>query len=723
MAMITEELVSHFEKPVRQSDGSYMCKCPAHDDKKQSLHITPGSGKTLIKCFAGCTVENILAAKGLSFTDLYYPGTDSTDPGRRDWRSWLSDKVQKEGYHLIATYDYQSIDSGEYSFTKIRLEPKDFRYGIVSEGRISFGLKNTDGKKTSRKKLPAAAYGSIDKIRSTENTERKIFYCEGEKDVETLQEMGFLAFTAGAAEDWEERIAPLTKDRDLIILSDNDSAGFNLSAAVMESCQKLAKSVKIIIPVKDEEKADVSDFFGKHHKTVSQFKQMISDEDDTAQVMDAVKNAVTTDTETAEPLQMERLKRDENGKVKEEIANYCFVLEHDPKLSGVIKFNELTREIYVHGDLPWKLEDESNSRAWKNSDYSNLLLYLEQKHHLSSEKKTDHALTIVSHKNHFNPLKDLLNSLEWDGVPRIKTLLSDYLGAETDKYSEEVMKLIMMGAINRAMQPGCKFDNTVILVGEQGKFKSTFVQLLAMDDDWYSEAPPTFDSVDAMRVVRGKWIVELGELSTIRKTSDMEAVKKFLTARSDRFTDKYIKYPEDNPRTCIFIGTTNNRSFLTDKTGNRRFIPITVNLHAPSKSLFDKSAAEHIRQAWAEAMEIYRSGEYSLVPEGEFLETIEQNRESAVEEDPLQSQIEMYLEGKNRVAATEIVKELLNPDQREMNKWSRVVNEILSNMPGWKREAKRQRNPKYGLCQHYYRDSQETDDFVDAEPSITEIFQ
>ena len=202
-----------------------------------------------------------------------------------------------------------------------------------------------------------------------------------------------------------------------------------------------------------------------------------------------------------------------------------------------------------------------------------------------------------------------MESLIWDQKPHIENLLPDFLGVAKSRYSVESMKLFMLGAINRAYHPGCKFDYMLVLVGEQGAGKSTFFKLLAGRDEWYNDNFNTIDGDKAAEKLRGMWIVELAELLAVKKAQQVESIKAFITSTVDTYRPPYGRRTEQRPRVCVFAGTTNSSHFLTDRTGNRRYLPLLVNKRAAKRSMFEQpdKVAEEFRQAWAEAFHIYRT--------------------------------------------------------------------------------------------------------------------
>lgn len=326
MGMITEELLNHFDGVKKTGTDQWKALNPL-GDKNPSLSITADrkNGKTLLHAFNGGTAEEILAAVGLKTSDLFYPGTGSGSRGR-SWQEKTEEYLRKKspGITLRDSYTYSYTESGEYAFTKIRLlkedGEKDFRYGTLNDDRdyLKIGL---NGKK--RADIPVAVYGSVKKILESKETDHRVCYCEGERDVETLLEYGLLAFTAGSAKDGEseaERFAPLTAGADLVIFSDNDDPGRKSSAAVFRACQKFAKTAKIIVPMKEEPKADISDFMKTH--TLMELMKLIKEADDTKEVLDQTKQTAADKTKDTHKIKLKTVAEYEEREVEWLIPNF-----------------------------------------------------------------------------------------------------------------------------------------------------------------------------------------------------------------------------------------------------------------------------------------------------------------------------------------------------------------------------------------------------------------
>lgn len=212
------------------------------------------------------------------------------------------------------------------------------------------------------------------------------------------------------------------------------------------------------------------------------------------------------------------------------------------------------------------------------------------------------ALEQVAKENSYNPVRQYLSGLKWDGVARIESIVEDILGAERTEINQSIMRRFMISAIARALEPGCKVDTVLVLVGTQGAGKSSFFRILA-GEPYFGDTAVDLHSKDSLQVLRGTWIYEWAELEALNRSRDSEAAKAFISSPIDRYRPSYGRLVVEVPRTCVIVGSTNKRQFLEDETGNRRFLPITAT------RIDTKLLREQRDQLWAEAMVAYQAGE------------------------------------------------------------------------------------------------------------------
>ena len=370
--------------------------------------------------------------------------------------------------------------------------------------------------------------------------------------------------------------------------------------------------------------------------------------------------------------------------VKQFVHNFEIVMDKDDRFAGKIRFNEFAQQLYLCGNVPWEKED--NCRAWSSHDDSALFSLIQADYGLKSRQDFADALKNVSMRNKFHPVRELLDSLTWDGKEHIRSLLPECLGAEDSDYTYQVMRLWMLGAVSRVYKPGNKFDYTMILQGSQGIGKSTFLKQLAMDDSWFNDSLDSLDSDKAVQSLTGSWIIELAELKSLARTAGgVESVKRFLTATQDKYRIPYERRADTFYRQCVFAGTTNKDDFLQDETGNRRFLIVQTGVKKPSKSLFVPEIMDTIKLAWAEAVHIWKNEKPQLILPEAYMQEAKELQEAKMADDGKRGIILDYLEGKTQVCAREIWFEALKETIPPKNWQASEINNIVAKIPGWER--------------------------------------
>ena len=300
----------------------------------------------------------------------------------------------------------------------------------------------------------------------------------------------------------------------------------------------------------------------------------------------------------------ESLSVTDKGKTANTIDNCRIVFCCDPLLRDAIRLNLLTDRVDIVRDLGWR----RNTSALTDTDVKYLLLYFEQNYELTSEKKITAALSIVANENCYHPIQDVLNSLVWDGTPRIRSCLHHFLGADESDYVEEMLKHFLLGAIRRVFRPGSKYEEMLCLVGGQGAGKSTFFRLLAIRDEWFSDDLKKLDDDRVFQKLQGHWIIEMSEMLATSSAKSIEEIRSFISRQKETYRTPYESQPKDRLRQCVFGGSSNTLDFLPlDRAGNRRFLPIMIySENAEVHILEDEDASRaYLLQVWAEAMTIY----------------------------------------------------------------------------------------------------------------------
>lgn len=316
----------------------------------------------------------------------------------------------------------------------------------------------------------------------------------------------------------------------------------------------------------------------------------------------------------------------DEGAIKPSLHNVELIVTHDPRLVGLPQLNEFTQETVqrcapgtkanrrrnaakqtrqLEGRV-WQVRDTLNGELWSDDRDFAIRSILEAPGTQGGYgiKVTDRdlkaAIVLAANGNAFHPVREYLEGRVWDGVPRVETLFHDYVGAPNDAYSRNVSRLMMVAAVTRIFEPGHKFDFAVILEGLQGKRKSTFIQTLGKS--WFAELDGDFhDPKQMVELMQGAWIMEIPELSGFNR-GDVRSIKAFISRQRDRARLAYARRAGEFPRQCIFIGSTNDREYLKDDTGGRRFWPMMC-----TAGEIDIARLEtNVDQLWAEALTLYR---------------------------------------------------------------------------------------------------------------------
>lgn len=414
-------------------------------------------------------------------------------------------------------------------------------------------------------------------------------------------------------------------------------------------------------------------------------------------------NSAPPDSNIADVLQMldYKIEYDKDGnekgsKLQQTVRNFEIIMDNDSRFAGKIKFDEFSRQEYLTGEIPW--ENEACDRAWGSHDDAALYSIIQTDYGVKNRNDYFDAIKNVSMRNKFHPVRDILDSLEWDGTEQIRNLLPDYLGVEDTEYSYQVMRLWMLGAVARVYEPGCKFDYTMIFTGPQGLGKSTFLKMMSLNDSWFNDSLDSLDSDKAAQSLMGSWIVELAELKSLARTAGgVESVKRFLTAVQDKYRVPYERRADIFLRQCVFAGTTNKSDFLQDETGNRRFLIIQTGVNKPTKSLFVPEAIEDMKAAWAQAVHIWKTEQPELILPDSCRDEARRLQDESMADDGKVGIITQFLEDKQRTCVLEIWKEALEENGRPQKWQSSEISDIILSLPNWSRVKSPTRYREYGV--------------------------
>lgn len=384
------------------------------------------------------------------------------------------------------------------------------------------------------------------------------------------------------------------------------------------------------------------------------------------------------------------LLKSQRGGILAVVANAIHGLTQDAAWSGVIAYDQFAERANAVMPTPW-----GKLGPWSDTDDIRLAEWFQHRYVMVSPLIASQAVQAVAVEHPFHPVKQYLDSLEWDRSPRIDTWLMQYLGAspngcsdadetaldDNGAYISAVGSRWLISAVARVMQPGCKADHCLILEGETGIKKSTALEVLA-SKPWFADEIAVIGTKDAAQDLPGKWIIELAELDAMRRV-EASAIKAFMSRSTDHYRPSYGRRSQDFHRQCVFAGTVNHYVYLQDETGGRRFWPVrcgTIDIDALAR---DRD------QIWAEAYARYKAG-YPW-----YLETIDLARQATREQshryqqDPWTDRVMEWARVRPDISVLEVLTDCLKIDVGRLAPADgQRVGRILV-AAGWERFRKR----------------------------------
>jgi predicted P-loop ATPase len=503
-------------------------------------------------------------------------------PSKRD-REQLSDKELEKGFRIRAAWEVSLMGTGQQVVLPPSIHPDSLeRYQWENEIESVASIPMID--------IPDAAKGV-------------------EKDLDFKVNFVDVSLTAEGVD--EETV---------LLVTEGEGGGGDKSADLFTACLHLVKfglSNDQILSVLTDEANYLGDVGFKHAKTGNRYRaakwvydyslkkarlevdarEQFKAEVVTETLPDAEAKKQETELLTVNDWQMqiERTSPQQGAKPKNSLKNVVLILTKGVA-PNLFKLDEFSNAVSYGVPAPW---GRKTNQELEDVDPVLIKKFMADKYRLEpSSDKVIEAITLIAHQNRHHPVRDYLNSLEWDGVPRAGTWLKRHLKAQApEPYLTAVSKKTLVALVARVFEPGRKYDHVLILIGGQGKGKSTAIRHL-VGNDWFSDAHINISDKDAVLAMRSKWLIELGELSSMSK-ADSDQMKEFVSRTTDRIRVPYGRFMQNFARQCIFIGTTNRDEFLKDETGNRRFWPVHV-------GMYDfKSLKKERDQLFAEAKFLY----------------------------------------------------------------------------------------------------------------------
>lgn len=433
----------------------------------------------------------------------------------------------------------------------------------------------------------------------------RILICEGFATGATIAEAindaaVIIAFDAGNLEPVARFFSQIRPDATITICGDNDRFNdTNIGQIKAEHVANLL-NCEMVLPLFDADTGtDFNDLAAQ--KGLDEVRRQILGLPIKSNVVDiATKKPSEKDKKGHNDDWKRELIPDANNlPAKKSFNNFRLFLTH--QLDGVFKYNEFTHKVMVKNP-PWDLR--CGLREVNDQDTLRAREWLERNNLSPTKNDTHDAICTTAKINPYDPVIDYLNGLEWDGKNRLQYLFPDYFDSAQTEWTDIVGVKFMISAVARAFVPGCKVDTMVVLEGGQGVGKSSAIAALFGADNYRTSTDIFANTQKLVETVTGAWVVEVAEFAAVRK-QDRDRVTALITTQEDTVRLSYAKFATQHKRRCIFVGTINptDDGYLTDMTGNRRYLPVTVgdiNLQA---------IKDDRDQLWAEAVHRYKAGE------------------------------------------------------------------------------------------------------------------
>jgi putative DNA primase/helicase len=317
------------------------------------------------------------------------------------------------------------------------------------------------------------------------------------------------------------------------------------------------------------------------------------------------------------------------------VQGVALYIEHHKLLRTRLRFNSLTKDIEIDGNPMEDIHPGEFRRIMHAEGFK------------ARKPDVQDEMTAEARRNQYDPLRQYLAALKWDGKERLETWLSVYLGTEDTRYTRTVGRKFLIGAAARALDPGCKLDTMLVIEGPQGAGKSTALRYL-FGDQFFVDHLPDFHSKDSFQQLQGAWCVEVAELSALSK-ADVKDVKQFLSRLVDKFRPPYGTAPISVPRRCAFAGTVNpeDTGYLRDPTGARRFWPVLAGTIALGAILRDRD------QIWAEAVRCFADGEKWYLTDDDEISDASEQQLARREQHPWEATIASWVKHGEAMPVTE----------------------------------------------------------------------
>ncbi len=587
-------------------------------------------------------------------------------------RNYLEDairKVEKEKqWQWVATYPYTRAD-GTPVLAKARFmdraNDKTFRQFVLTSKR-GWRIKRPDQARDLLYRWPTLAAAS------------QIFLVNGEKAADRgAQQLGlYTTCHVDGEEEWDTSFNESFRGKNVVVVLDNDDKGEQHGAIVAKALAGVAAELRLVRLPGLPPRGDLWDWI-EAGGTAEQLGRIVAATSPVEAPSSDNKTSMATVLSIAEPPQSaswrNQLLLTEKGEPRALLANVITALRHAPEWMGVLWSDEFALKTVARKDTPW-----GEVRTWGDRDDGLTANWLQHQDIRVPKEVAGQGVEIIAGDRTFHPVREYLESVTWDGTPRLHEWLNLHLGVAKTPYSAAVGARWLISAVARIFQPGCKADCCLILEGPQGIKKSTTLRTLA--EPWFIDHVPDLGTKDSLIQVHSAWVIELAELESISR-AEVGSIKQFISTQVDTFRPPYGKRSGDFPRQCVFAGSVNNNTYLRDETGGRRFWPVKCLAAA-----IDIDALTEVRdQLWAEAVYLYFEGRTWWMDTPELSEMARVEQASRYEDDPWDEVIIRWADLRDSVSIPEVLTECL---EKRKDQWTqldknRVVRCLRSR--GWER--------------------------------------
>jgi predicted P-loop ATPase len=401
-------------------------------------------------------------------------------------------------------------------------------------------------------------------------------------------------------------------------------------------------------------------------------------------------------------------------------ANVVVALKGSTTFAGLFRYNARTVTTEIMRRPPWDREKIlSYPRPVEDFDIAQLRSMLCVQRDQTTPRSTGLGIMIENTavfrglesmtrtEMSYDPVVVYLETLKWDGVPRLDTCLERHFLAVSNDISRTMWRRWMVSAVKRAYQPGCQADHMLILRGEQGIGKSRLLREL-FGLEWHVDGFPDVHSAYAPMALEGQWCVESGELAKFSSSYSQEALKQFLTTTVDKYKKPFNKTLTVNYRKCVFVGTTNKESFLNDDSGERRYWPIHLMRKEKLTDEEWKAFTDEKDQLWAEALHLYKSGEPIHLKDKVHLEALAVVHEEVKLDDALVDRISKLVDrasamtpGSIKEIGTDQILELLGIEPHNFRKLGLDVHKSMC-LLGWKKITANRNGQRFKVWRKVY---------------------